>query len=161
MIKEEDIREFHGIIARRTVESELDDDGKVQYEDDNEEFTEDEFVDTYENGNSQDGQLKNIPGNTLILYLAGIFGLIIVISVIIGAFIYIYNSTKKGDTFSDKIDNDTQFSRTWNFPGYQYLITDPEPHEEHIKVWFVRTAVPPQPQINIKFDATDSSSEFY
>lgn len=149
MIREEDIREFQKIIGRTKYEQE-DEEGEEEEEevsDGNDAIFEDE--DAPEDLAVKRSQPVTVSGNTLIIYITAAFGMIFLLTVVIGVGVFFYEGHEKNQANRNKNDgkggDNFKSSQIWRFPGYRPLITDPEPHEAHIRVWGVRTAVPPEP----------------
>lgn len=67
---------------------------------------------------------------------------------------FIYGHTEGESPKIDKKNGNDNFnlksSQIWRFPGYKPLITDPD-KDSKIKVWGVRTAVPPEPNLDLYF----------
>ena len=148
MIREDEIREFQEIIGGRQIDS--DNESLHSIFDRNEELPEKEFDDTLEGKDFTTGN-----SNSIILLITGILGLIFVVSVFIGAVMYIY---MKNDSES-RILNKTKPSQTLKIPGIENLVTDPK-SEDRIKVWCVRSAVPPSPRLG-DYDSFFSESDNY
>lgn len=144
MIQEAEIREFRDIIDGRShdFDQELFDDDIQDDDNDNDNENENEFIGE-ESGDAP--EVKKESTNTTILFVTGIAGLIFFISVFIGALTYIY---LKYDTNTPNSAN-PKSSQSLKIPGLESLVTDPIPDGsgKRIKVWCVRTAVPPTPQI--------------
>lgn len=134
MIREDEIREFQEIIGGRRDDSETESIHSIF--DKNEELAE-EFEDA-----SVEKEVKTDSPNTVILLITGILGLVFVASVFIGAIIYIYMKNESDGSQSNK----SKPSQSLKIPGIEHLVTDPTP-EEKIKVWCVRSAVPPSPRL--------------
>ena len=156
MIREEEIREFQeiiGIIGRRAAlnsDVEEDDDFHETYPYDNEDFIdarEEEYgEDRNANANSY---ASDISGNTLILYITTTFGLIFLASVIFGVLMFVYGAPSvvkdKKEIKNSNDNSNSDSSKQWRMPGYRKIITDPDAGEENIRVWGIRTALPPKP----------------
>lgn len=137
MIREEDIREFHEIFVGRTEDFEL---GSVHSTVDKNEEIVDEFDDA-----PVEKEIKSETPSSVILLITGILGLVFVATVFIGAIMYIY---MKNEVEESRL-NKSNPSQSLKIPGIESLVTDPIPDDsgKRIKVWCVRTAIPPEPRI--------------
>jgi len=137
MIREEDIREFHEIIEGRIDDYEIQSVYSILNRDDN--FLE-KFEDTL-----VEKEVKSENPSTIILLITGILGLVFVASVFIGAIMYIY---MKNEVDENQL-NKSKPSQSLKIPGIESLVTDPIPDDsgKRIKVWCVRTAIPPEPRL--------------
>lgn len=134
MIREDEIREFQEIIGGRRDDYETESIHSIF--DRNDELP-GEFEDA-----SEQKEVKADNPNTVILLITGILGLVFVVSVFIGAIMYIYMKNESDGGQSNK----SKPSQSLKIPGIEHLVTDPTP-EEKIKVWCVRSAVPPSPRL--------------
>lgn len=146
MIREDEIREFQDII-----DGGFNDDGfEAELED--VENEEEDFAE-----NEEFAELKKESANTTILFVTGIAGLIFFIAVLIGALTYIYF---KYDTPATGAIN-SKVTHSLKIPGIDdSLVTDPIPDGsgKRVKVWCIRTAVPPTPKIG---DYSELFSDFW
>lgn len=149
MIREEDIREFQEIIeGRNSYDSEIEGNN-------NEEFDlDDEFLDAHEGmleEDEEESSSKQVSGNTLVLFITGTFGLTFLIFLIVLVLTFIYGLRDGENVRSNKKNGNDNLksSQIWRFPGYKPLVTDPK--DSKVKVWGVRTAVPPEPCLDLYF----------
>lgn len=147
MIREDEIREFQEIIGGRNQDSETRNCEKEQ-----------EYFEVVED--APEGEIKTDNPSPIILFITGILGLAFVASVFLGAIMYIY--LEHGGSEQAKT-NYTKPSQSLKIPGIEFLVTDPHPDEygKRIKVWCVRTAVPPTPQIGDYYSLFSNDSDDY
>lgn len=152
MIREDEIREFHEIIGGRTDDSEIISLHSIMNRSD-------QFAQDFE-GDAQDEQTaKSENPSTVILLITGILGLTFAVTVFIGAIMYIYlKHGSDGENLSK-----SKPAHSLKIPGIEFLLTDPIPDDsgKRIKVWCVRTAIPPPPQIGDYYSLFPGSDSDY
>lgn len=152
MISEDEIREFQEIIGGRYDDS--DNLSVTSIVNRNDEYLSEEFEDAQE-----ELEVKKENPSTVILLITGILGLVFAASVFFGAIMYIYMKYETDESFLNK----SKPSQSLKIPGIESLVTDPIPDDsgKRIKVWCVRTAVPPTPQIGNYFSLFSDLEEYF
>jgi hypothetical protein len=152
MIREDEIREFQEIIGGRTDDSE--NISMHSIFDRSERLSEE-----VEDDAQVEQKAKTDNPSTVILFITGILGLTFVVTVFIGAVMYIYLKPGSDDSNSNK----SKPAQSLKIPGIESLVTDPVSDDsgKRIKVWCVRTAIPPPPQIGDYYSLFPGSDSDY
>lgn len=152
MIREDEIREFQEIVGGRIDDSENISIHSI--------FNRSEHFSDEVNDDAQPEQkVKMDNPSTVILFITGILGLIFAVSVFIGAVMYIYLKHEVEGSNQNK----SKPAQSLKIPGIEFLVTDPvhDDSGKRIKVWCVRTAIPPPPQIGDYYSLfPDSDSDY-